>query len=77
MDIVSIISQISTWLTILLVYFTLREMRNQRKASQKPDLIIPQFTIYGYADRESSDSSLMITNWSDRDEERISQSRLV
>ena len=69
MDIFTIVGQLTTWITILLVYFTLREMRNQRKASQKPDLIIPQFTIYGYADRESSDSSLMITNWSDRDEE--------
>jgi hypothetical protein len=51
--IISIISIVGTWVTILLVYFTLREMRNQRKAAQKPELIIPDVSVFGYAaDRE-------------------------
>jgi hypothetical protein len=48
-SLVTIVGQIATWLTIVLVFFTLLEMRNQRKAAQKPDLIIPKSLIYGYS----------------------------
>ena len=47
--IISIAGIVGTFITILLVYFTLREMRTQRKAAQKPDLLLPRFTVYGYA----------------------------
>lgn len=46
--IVSILTQIGTLVTILSVYLTLREMRNQRKASLKPDLLIPESSFHGY-----------------------------
>jgi hypothetical protein len=48
-NIISVIGIIGTWVTIVLVYNTLREMRNQRKASQKPDLLIPKLSVFGYA----------------------------
>jgi len=64
--IVSIVGQIATWLTIILVYFTLIEMRNQRKALQKPDVILPEATIYGYAyGYEGKDTLLIASTWSD------------
>jgi len=49
MDIATLIAQIATWLTLVVIFFTLMEMRNQRKASQKPDLIIPKSSVYGYS----------------------------
>src|SRR6266498_1601927 len=48
MDKATLIAQIGTWVTILLVFFTLLEMRNQRKASLKPDLIFPESSFYVY-----------------------------
>ncbi|SRR6266487_6223810 len=42
----TLLTQIATWVTILLVLFTLLEMRNQRKAAQKPDLLISESSIY-------------------------------
>src|SRR5687768_4300953 len=60
----TIIGQIATWVTIALVYFTLREMRNQRRAAQKPELIIPKVPIYGYA----VDNEIFIASkWSNRE----------
>ena len=60
----TIIGQIATWVTIVLVYFTLREMRNQRRAAQKPELIIPNVSIYGYA----ADNEIFIaSNWSNKE----------
>jgi len=38
----TVISQIATWITILLVYFTLREMQKQRRMSTKPHIIITE-----------------------------------
>ena len=61
---ISIVGIIGTWITIVLVYNTLREMRNQRKASQKPELIIPNVSIFGYAD----DNEIFIaSNWSNKE----------
>ncbi len=59
---ISIAGIIGTWVTIVLVYNTLREMRNQRIASQKPDLIITESSknIGLYAYREEGKSRLLI-----------------
>ena len=48
MDLINLLTQLATWITVLLVLFTLWEMRKQRIASQKPDVIIPKATVYGY-----------------------------
>jgi hypothetical protein len=54
---------LATWFTAYLVLRTLREMEKQRKASLRPDLIIPPMPIYAYT-RE--DSVLPIAKiWSD------------
>ncbi|HLO17634.1 MAG TPA: hypothetical protein VK206_22580 [Anaerolineales bacterium] len=64
-NIVSVIGIVGTWVTIVLVYFTLREMRNQRIASQKPDLIIPESTIYAYGyGYEGRTYPLVARDWS-------------
>src|SRR5574339_950200 len=55
---------IGTAIGIVLVYFTLLEMRNQRKAAQKPELIVPIVSIYGYTD----DNELFIASeWSNKE----------
>ncbi len=62
--IISIVGIIGTWITIALVYYTLREMRNQRIASQKPDLIIPRspnVSVYSY--RKEGESNLLVPKW--------------
>jgi len=70
-----IISQIATWITILLVYFTLREMRNQRKASQKPDLVFPKIKVYGYVYGLKDRKDLLIPrHWSNDEDFQIDQS---
>ena len=48
--IVSIAGIVLTLINVRLVYDTLREMRNQRVAAQRPDLVIPKLTVYGHAD---------------------------
>ena len=68
-SLIAIIGQIATWLTIILVYFTLVEMRNQRKVSQKADLIIPKSLIYGYSYVFSDENFTMFAiprSWSDK-----------
>jgi len=71
-DIISIVSILGTWVTIVLVYFTLQEMRNQRKASQKPELIIPIAPIFGYA----QDNDIFVAgSWSNK--ERKNESAVV
>jgi len=45
---IGILGQIATWVTVLVVFLTLREMEKQRKASQKPELTIPNANIFGY-----------------------------
>ncbi|MBV6452166.1 MAG: hypothetical protein MHPDNHAH_02919 [Anaerolineales bacterium] len=63
-QIVELFGQIATWVTVVLVFFTLREMEKQRKASQKPELIIPNMSIFGY----SNDSDLFFaTRWSNKE----------
>ena len=70
--IVSVVGQLATWLTIVLVYLTLQEMRNQRKASQKPDLIIPKFSFVGYVFGFSDETMTSLTiprSWVDSHDE--------
>lgn len=47
--VVAIAGIILTWRNVRLVDNTLQEMKNQRKASQRPDLLIPKLPVYGYA----------------------------
>ncbi len=61
---ISILGQIATWVTVILVFFTLREMEKQRKASQKPELIIPNMPIWGYAD---NNEFFISSNWSNKE----------
>jgi len=64
-SLVTIIGQLATLITIVLVYFTLVEMRNQRKASQKPDLLIPKASIYGYVNIYKGKQVFVADAWSD------------
>jgi len=43
--IVSIIGQIGAWITIILVFLTLKEMEKQRRESYKPVVVIPRFGL--------------------------------
>ncbi len=61
-QIIGIVGQIATWVTVLLVFLTLREMEKQRKASQKPEIIVPNASIFGYAD--DHDEIYVATRWS-------------
>ena len=47
-DCLSLLTQIATWITVLLVFLTLIEMTKQRKATYKPDIVISNHTIYAY-----------------------------
>jgi hypothetical protein len=51
--IVSIIGQIGTWITIILVFLTLREMGKQRRESYKPVIVIPRFGLQAEGKAES------------------------
>src|SRR6266496_384489 len=62
----SIIAQVLTLVTILLVYQTLSEMKTQRKASQKPELIIPDVTISGL---DGSNGLFIATSWANLKED--------
>jgi hypothetical protein len=61
-QIIGIIGQVATWVTVLLVFLTLREMEKQRKASQKPEIIVPNVSIFGYGD--DHDGILVAARWS-------------
>ncbi len=45
---ISILGQFATWVTLIIIYLTLREMKSQRKASYKPELIPTDliFTVF-------------------------------
>jgi hypothetical protein len=47
-QIIGIFGQVATWFTLILVFLTLQEMGKQRRSAQKPELIIPRVSIYGY-----------------------------
>ncbi len=73
--IISIVGQFLTLVTVILVFLTLREMQNQRKVSQKPDLVLPESKVYGYVYRTPLDedpiSLFMVTHWSDKELEEV------
>ncbi len=64
--VISIIAQVLTLVTILLVYQTLTEMKTQRKASQKPELIIPDVSITGLA---GGKGLFIASSWSNQKED--------
>jgi hypothetical protein len=75
-QLISAVGQIATWVTVILVFFTLIEMEKQRKASQKPELIIPNISLFGYS--ESRDDIFIVSSWSDKklkDDEVILEKR--
>lgn len=47
-QIIIIFGQLATWITVVIVLFTLREMEKQRKSSYKPELVIPRASINSY-----------------------------
>jgi hypothetical protein len=47
-QVIGVLGQIATWVTVFFVFLTLREMEKQRKATQKPELIIPKVFVHGY-----------------------------
>ena len=47
-NLLSLLTQIATWITVLLVLFTLFEMVKQRKATYKPDIVISNNSVYVY-----------------------------
>lgn len=63
-QIVGIIGQAATWITVFLVFLTLREMEKQRRASQKPVLIIPNVTILGFS---NSNELFIASRWSNKE----------
>jgi hypothetical protein len=63
-QIIGILGQVATWVTVILVFFTLREMEKQRKASQKPELIIPNVSVFGYTDNKDI---FIASNWSNKE----------
>ena len=67
-NVVSIIGILGTWVTILLVYFTLREMRHQRLASQKPDIVIIETRIAGYVSAARDASDLFVGRYTGKEE---------
>jgi hypothetical protein len=69
-QVIAIIGQFATWITVLIVFLTLREMEKQRKASQKPEIIISQTFIYGYF--RDWNELLVPTEWSNDSEPRES-----
>jgi len=58
----SILGQFATWFTLIIVFLTLREMEKQRKASQKPELIITNISLHGYY--KDDDDMHIISQWS-------------
>jgi hypothetical protein len=64
-QILSLIGQAATWITVVLVFLTLREMGRQRKVSQKPELIVTDESICGYS--ITSDKIVVATYWSNKE----------
>ncbi len=64
-QIISILGQLATWVTVVLVYLTVREMAKQRKAAQKPELIIPDVSISGYSTEQ--DEIFIASHWNNKE----------
>lgn len=48
-QIINIIGLFATWITVFFVFLTLKEMEKQRKEALKPEIVIPNVSIYGYS----------------------------
>lgn len=70
-QIISIIGQIATWVTLIVVYKTLKEMENQRISSYQPDLQIAKVNLYGFIDLE--DEIPTISRWDNDPEKKDNQ----
>src|SRR3972149_11460007 len=64
-QIFGIIGQLATLVAVLFVFLTLQEMVKQRKASYKPEIIIPNVSIYGYVD--NPDEIFISNRWSNKE----------
>ena len=62
---IGLLGQIATWITVLIIFLTLIEMEKQRKASQKPELIITNAFIMGYPDE--SNNLYIASHWSNKE----------
>src|SRR6266498_3791121 len=51
-QIVLIVGQIATWITVVIVFLTLREMEKQRRESYKPELVVPTLDLFGYGNKK-------------------------
>jgi hypothetical protein len=70
-QILVIVGQAATWVTLVFVFLTLREMEKQRRANQKPELIIPKVPLYGYTGRH--DEFFVPEIWSNSELKAIRQ----
>lgn len=71
-DVIAIAGQIAMWITLIVVFLTLREMEKQRRASYKPELVIPRSLVYGFGDIIVEDIILPL-EW--RNSENIEETR--
>lgn len=47
-DWLSLLAQVATWFTVLLVLFTFFEMIRQRKSTYRPDIVVSRSMVYGH-----------------------------
>jgi hypothetical protein len=47
-QVIEVLPHIATWVTVVLVIFTLIEMAKQRKSTYKPDIVVSKSFIYAY-----------------------------
>lgn len=51
-QIILIVGQIATWITVVIVFLTLREMEKQRRESYKPELVVPTIDLFGHGNKK-------------------------
>ncbi|MBL8080869.1 MAG: hypothetical protein JNM55_23050 [Anaerolineales bacterium] len=64
---ISIVTQVGAWVTVILILYTLLEMKTQRKLAQKAELIVPNVSILGYS-RENGEI-FIATYWKNKEAE--------
>jgi hypothetical protein len=70
-----ILGQLATWLTLIIVYLTLREMGEQRKSSQKPELIIQKLYFTGLYTGEENKKLIYPTEWREPSEQKTASEK--
>lgn len=58
-QLIAMVGQAATWVTVVVVFLTLREMGRQRKQSLQPELVIPRVLLHG-----ALDNDYFPTDWS-------------